>query len=166
MAGKLNVQITRSGMTWVVTFSGAIDEDSELLDALKGVSGYVQFDLSGVAAINSCGVREWINALRELDGKVTLFEFTRVSVPMVQQFNMIVNARGNGRVVSFMAPYYCPQCRKPREMLLTPESDKELQQAGALSAPERKCPGCGSTLEFDEIEEKYLNFLEMQLRKR
>lgn len=166
MAGKLAIEVAREGEAWVVTLKGVIDEDAELSTGLKGVSGNVRFEMAGVAGINSCGVREWINVLREMDGRVTAIEYAGVSVPMVQQFNMILNARGIGRVTSFMAPYYCGACRKPREMLLRIEEHKELQKAGELSAPARKCPQCDGELEFDELDEKYLNFLDLQVRDR
>lgn len=166
MAGKLAIDVAMDGETWVVALKGAIDEDAELSTGLKGVSGRVRFEMAAVSGINSCGVREWINVLREMDGRVMAIEYASVSVPMVQQFNMILNARGIGKVMSFFAPYFCGACRKPREMLLKIEEHKELQKVGELAAPARKCPQCDQELEFDEIDEKYLNFLDLQLKEK
>lgn len=162
----LSVETRQDGDVTVATLKGTIDEDAELVSKLQGLTGKVRFELADITAINSCGVREWINALREIEGRDTRIEFAGVSVALVQQFNMILNARGLGRVTSFHAPYYCDKCRRPREILLTIAEHPGLQNAGELRVPARECPSCGQALEFDEIEEKYLNFLEIQLKER
>jgi hypothetical protein len=162
----LSVETRPEGDVTIAALKGTIDEDAELVTKLQGLTGKVRFELADVTAINSCGVREWINALREIEGRDTRIEFAGVSVALIQQFNMILNARGIGRVVSFHAPYYCEKCRKPREMLLSIAEHPGLQTPGELRAPARECPACGAALEFDEIEEKYLNFLEIQLKER
>ncbi len=166
MAGKLTVDVRQDGGLFTAALRGTIDEDSELAAGLRALSGRVRFDLNGVEGINSCGVREWINILRDLENREIVVEFAGVSVPLVQQFNMILNARGTGRVTSFQAPYYCGKCRKPREVVLVIAEHPPLQTAGSLSAPPMACPTCGEALEFDEIEEKFFNFLELQLRDR
>ena len=56
-----------------VTFlkvSGVVDEDNTLARSLKKIDGRtVVIDLSGVDRINSCGVRDWVNWLNDLDAK-------------------------------------------------------------------------------------------------
>jgi anti-anti-sigma regulatory factor len=166
VAGKLQIQVEQDGETSVAVLRGTIDEDAELAAGLRTLKARVRFDLGGVEAINSCGVREWINILRDLEARESRIEYVGVSVPLVQQFNMILNARGTGRVTSFHAPYFCGNCRKPREMLLTIADHPSLQKVESISAPLLACPTCGDPLEFDEIEEKFFNFLELQLRER
>ena len=166
MAGKLHIDVRQDGDLMVAALRGTIDEDSELGVGTRALSGRVRFDLSGVEAINSCGVREWINVLRGLESREAAIEYAGVSVALVQQFNMILNARGIGKVLSFQAPYYCAKCRKPREVVLVIADHAQLQKAGALSAPPMSCTTCGDALEFDEIEEKFFNFLDLQLRDR
>src|SRR5207253_1345012 len=64
--------------------SGAINEDFNFSKALESVAQthpsktQVQFDLSGVTSMNSCGVRSWILFTERLQSKLSL-RFTRIN---------------------------------------------------------------------------------------
>jgi hypothetical protein len=61
----------------------------------------------------------------------------------------------NGRIESFVAPYYDETNDEEIKILLTPEEIKDGK------AP-LKTNDAGEALEFDEIELQYFNFLKMK----
>ena len=163
MQEKLKVVSQDLGGGKRLTFTGIIDEDSDLGVWIKADAGTtLHFDLRGIRRINSCGVREWVNAVKALGDKVKLV-YEACSIPIVEQLNMIANFAGNGRVVSFLAPYVCESCDCEHEELV----DVATHFAGKteLSPPVVKCSECGEPMEFDEDEDEYFLFLESQLRK-
>jgi anti-anti-sigma regulatory factor len=93
-----------------VTFlkvSGTIDEDNTLASSLKKIDGHtVVVDLAGVERINSCGVRDWVNWLNDLEGRGKQVVLVRCSPVIVNQVNLVHNFAGRGHVKSFFAPYY------------------------------------------------------------
>lgn len=139
----------------VVHFSGEIDENADF-DLLKvTLLGPVVFDLGGITRINSCGVREWVNFVRDLPA-VTRLEYTRCSPAIVNQLNTIYNFRGPARVRSLLAPYVCERCGVEEHKLI--EIDERFPLA-SMMVPAFACAGCGGPMEFDELPERYLSFL-------
>lgn len=140
----------------VVTLTGEIDENADFSELRRRLEGHVVFHLGGVRRINSCGVREWVNFVRDLPD-VTRLEFTHCSPAIVTQLNMIYNFRGNARIRSFYAPYLCENCNIEVEKLL----DVEQQFRGGQidQVPEFACERCGEAMEFDDLPERYLSFL-------
>ena len=127
-------------------------------------AGSVRVRLGAVTAINSCGVREWIQTIMGITEACAL-EYEDVSKPMIRQFSDVANVRGKGVVRSFMAPYFCEACDKEvqKKLVLTDEQEW-LGNAEALRPPPRNCPECGAEMEFDEIPEDYLHFVKLQLK--
>lgn len=103
--------------------------------------------------INSCGVREWVNFVRDLP-HVTDLSFSHCSPAIVTQLNMIYNFRGNARIRSFYAPYVCEKCGQEEEKLVDVSA-----QGGGQVIPSFACSQCGATMEFDDLPERYLSFL-------
>lgn len=155
MAEKLT--ITREDLDDVLslTFEGIIDENTFLGRIFETDKRKIKINIRGVDRINSCGVREWVNAIKEIPPKKQL-EFLECSLPMVKQFNMITNFEGHGKVVSFMAPYFCSQCNKQFENLIV--LNKHFEEILNLKAPSFSCPECRGKLEFDDLEDKYFQF--------
>ena len=163
---KSNVQVDRlsGGGGWRLVISGILDEDTVLVDVLpKDMAGNVRINLEGVTAINSCGIREWINMIRRLEETCQL-KFEEVSVCMIHQFNMILNASGTGKVASFFAPYFCEPCDRQTEVRISTADHPDLAgKDGDPKAPEVSCTSCRKAMEFDDLPEKYFIFLETQL---
>lgn len=132
---------------------GELTENANLGALLEKIGDEARFDLSGIARINSPGVREWINFVNSLDKKGTKFALERCSVPFVNQLNMISNFRGNGEVRSVFAPYYCSSCNREENRLI----EKTPDPAGQITSP-MKCPNCGADMEFDDLPDTYLAF--------
>jgi hypothetical protein len=145
----------RPGFT-TVEFFGEIDENADFAELRRRLRGNVVFQLSEVRRINSCGVREWVNFVRDLPG-VSELTFSHCSPAIVTQLNMIYNFRGNARVRSFYAPYVCESCSHEEEKLLDVQS--QFPTGNLAQVPDFKCENCAMTMEFDDLPERYLSFL-------
>jgi hypothetical protein len=142
----------RPGLT-TVEFVGEIDENADFIELRRRLRGTVAFQLAEVRRINSCGVREWVNFVRDLP-HVTDLSFSHCSPAIVTQLNMIYNFRGAARIRSFYAPYVCEKCGLEEEKLV------DVLGAGAThELPTFGCSQCGSAMEFDDLPERYLSFL-------
>lgn len=146
----------RPGFT-TVEFFGEIDENADFAELRRRLKGQVVFHLAEVRRINSCGVREWVNFVRDLPG-VTELVFTHCSPAIVTQLNMIYNFRGAAKVRSFLAPYVCERCNHEEEKLL--DVATHFQGRDFRKVPDFKCEKCGAMMEFDDLPERYLSFLQ------
>lgn len=152
----LSWHIDRRPEATMVKFIGEIDENADFAELRHRLEGPVVFHLGSIRRINSCGVREWVNFVRDLPG-VTELTFTNCSPAIVTQLNMIYNFRGNARVRSFYAPYVCENCNLEVDKLLEVE---ELFPEGRIDRlPEFVCERCQDPMEFDDLPERYLSFL-------
>jgi len=114
-----------------ITLEGVIDEKTSFAEIFSDLRGdTVSIDLGGVKRINSIGIREWTNAVRNIPEKFDL-EYLRCSRFVVNQLNMILNFLTRGSIVSFYAPYYCTKCGAEHEILF--EVD---ELAGGTSTPD------------------------------
>jgi len=145
----------RPGFT-TVEFSGEIDENADFAELRRRLEGAVVFHLADVRRINSCGVREWVNFVRDIPNVVDL-TFTHCSPAIVTQLNMIYNFKGQAKVRSFYAPYLCENCQREEEKLLDVQS--QLQNGRLEDLPEFVCSRCRQVMEFDDLPERYLSFL-------
>jgi hypothetical protein len=148
--------ITRAPDATTVVFRGEVDENVDFAALPRELDGRVIFHLQDVNRINSCGVREWINFVRELSG-VTDLVFSHCSTTVVNQLNMIYNFRGDATVRSFYLPYVCESCDHEDERLV--EVASELPNGYRGSIPEHECSRCHAKMVIDEIPERYLSFL-------
>lgn len=142
--------------TTTVTFSGEIDENADFSELRRSISGHVTFHLGGIRRINSCGVREWVNFVRDLPNVTTLV-FTHCSPAIVTQLNMIYNFRGDATIRSFYAPYVCEACNMESDKLLDVAS--QFGEGARAEVPAFSCERCGEPMDFDDLPERYLSFL-------
>ncbi len=145
----------RPGFT-TVEFFGEIDENADFAELRRRLKGAVVFHLAEVRRINSCGVREWVNFVRDLPN-VSDLTFTHCSPAIVTQLNMIYNFRGRAKVRSFYAPYICEACGHEDEKLIDVQS--QFPSGPTEEVPEFRCEQCGELMEFDDLPERYLSFL-------
>ena len=143
-----------------VNFAGDINEDAEihltkLLDTLKDK---VVFNLRAISSVNSCGVRAWINFIREAEQNRTL-TFEECTPEIVSQINMIPNFRGTAQVKSVYASYACDSC--DNEQLKLFEKGRNLPSSSEDEIEELKCPKCGELMEMDELEEEFFSWLDV-----
>ena len=145
----------RPGFT-TVEFFGEIDENADFAELRRRLTGSVVFHLADVRRMNSCGVREWVNFVRDLPN-VEELTFTHCSPAIVTQLNMINNFRGSARVRSFYAPYVCDDCNHEEEKLLDVQS--QFPNGSTNRVPAHACSKCQKPMEFDDLPERYLSFL-------
>lgn len=142
-----------------VRLSGVIDEHNALASYSERVTGSVAvINLSGISRINSCGVRDWVLWLTELEKRGIAVYLDECAPPMVLQMGQVKNFVGHAKVLSVLCPYYCePPCETERLRLLT---HAEATIAQPPQAPKVNCDRCGRDMEFDEYEAQYLGWFE------
>ena len=154
----LSWSATDEGGRRIVALRGEINENADFSELKVILRGDVELDLEGISRINSCGVREWVNFVRDL--RVHSLKFARCSPTVVLQLNTIYNFRGRARVESFLAPYVCEACHTDEYRLLRVEDHfPERSERPVLSVPAFRCGKCGGVMMFDELPERYLSFL-------
>lgn len=158
MSKKFNLGTKTIEDATFVKISGVIDEDNRLASSLKKIDGKtVVLDLEEIVRINSCGVRDWVNWVNDLDAMDKQVILVKCSPCIVNQLNVVNNFVGQGMVKSFFAPYYCGNC-DTEQLRLLPVGDFAGQSAPA--APAVQCRKCGSpNTEFDDLEQAYFAFL-------
>jgi len=152
MASALVLDLREEGGALRVEVKGAITEAAEFGPVLSTQTPRVHIDLSGVARINSSGVREWIRFIRQASAARQVI-LERCSPAMVRQFNMIANAAGAATVASLMLPYHCKACDADRTIVL------DVLDGPALIHETAPCPDCAAPMEFDDLSDGYLSFL-------
>jgi hypothetical protein len=142
-----------------VQLRGEINENADFTELGRQLRGDVTLLLDGVTRINSCGVREWVNFVREL--KVDSLVFSRCSPTVVAQLNAIYNFRGQAQVESFLAPYVCETCHVDEYKLLDTSAHfpRDASPDEPRHVPAFRCGRCGGVMTFDDLPERYLAFL-------
>lgn len=147
---KFTVQKASEKGKQIVYLSGNIDEDARF-DELKKVRGPVIFDFGGVTAINSCGVRNWVNLLKGF--KQADIAYRRCPPTIVKQLNMVPSFMGRAKVESVFVPYVCHNCDHEQRLLV------EVRATRAGLPPRLRCENCGKEeMEIDGEEQQYLAF--------
>lgn len=152
MSQKLIINTRITGDEAYIALEGIIDEDSvfDKIKALK-LATYI-FDFDKVGMINSCGIREWIKYLQEIDNaKISYVNCPQI---IIEQVNMVHGFIRKGITVdSFYGPYFCTNCDTEKKILL-----KNVEVIN-FKAPAKQCNTCKADLEFDAIEKQYFSFL-------
>ncbi len=156
MSQKLNIERRDEANASILTVKGVIDENADFKTAFAGLKPNISIDLEGVGFINSCGVREWVRAVQEFPKQAEV-QLLRCAPRIVEQANYVANFTGQGKIVSFFAPYFCPKCQKERTTLL---QTADFKSGAPSQAPSQKCPTCGTKMDFDDLEEEYFSFLD------
>lgn len=152
---SLFVEVTEHGECLLVRMDGVVDEDSRLLDQLSDVSGAkLVLETSRIERLNSCGIRDWVKWIRELERRHNAIHLVACSPVMVMQINSVKNFCGAyGCVVTFEAPYHCEACGAEKRESLLPSAI-----GGELQPPTMLCDGCGEAMEFDDLPATYFSF--------
>ena len=88
---ELSYEIKKVSKEETLLLSGSLDEDSEVIlpNLLSKLSKKVcVINFRNIQTVNSCGVRAWINFLRELELKASVY-FEECPPEVVSQINMI-----------------------------------------------------------------------------
>lgn len=142
-----------------IFYTGPINEDAEATLAQMLANGGPKsiINFRGVETVNSCGVRAWINFLREYE-KTRQVVFEECSPEIVAQINMIPNFKGKATVRSVYAAYGCGSCGH-REWHLF-EDGKNLPKDPTAEIEAVACSKCKATMEMEELEEEFFGWLQ------
>ncbi len=150
---KFKFEATTRGEKKVIVLKGIIDEDTTF-DQIKKLGGPYVFNFGQLTSINSCGVRSWVNFLKELGAAKIFYEDCPPLV--VRQMNMVPSFTGSAQVLSVFVPFVCDNCESEKWMLL--DSD-------ALKSPESQvqqtiqCESCTKgEMAFDGHPKQYFAF--------
>lgn len=153
----LSWEVVEKDEETLVVFTGNLNEKSRL-EELKSLTGKVTFDLAGIYRINSVGVTHWINFINDLEHVSELF-LVRCSIPVVGQLNMVRDFKGKSRVISFYAPYVCPDTGDEEEILLTREDLGDSFTPPKIKSDEGE-------MVLDDLPKRYFTFLMPRARKK
>lgn len=153
--GSIKIDIDETSNHVVYKISGMVDESFKQDQVPRIKAQTIVLDLEGLKNFNSCGVREWVFLIRDLE-KYGQLRFKNCSIPMVDQLNMVPESAGNGIIESFYAPYAC-ESHGESEYLITLNNDFHDIQAGI--APDVNCTTCQKPLIFDAMVDSYFLFL-------
>lgn len=147
--------ITNNGSTEFV-FSGSIDETLIIHFALfSDTNDVVTLHLDEVVAINSTGIREWINLMSRL--KSAKIRLTKCPKVFIDQINMVKGfLPANAFVDSFYVPYFSEQSSSEKKVLFERNkqfTDKEVNFENSIVDED------GATFEIDIIPDKYFKFI-------
>ena len=144
-----------------VIISGIINEFSEFGNVFNDIKKAIRVDMSGVERINSCGIRAWVQAIRDIPQDIIYFNCPPV---VIESFNMVPEFLGSkSKVESFFARYYCDKCDIEKMFFLIVKD--YLKKYPDLNAPEYNCK-CGMLFEFDDNEDEFFMFLNKDFLNR
>ncbi len=131
-----------------VSLVGTMNEACELVfDRLLGSLGEnVAFNLRAVRAINSSGVRAWINFIREVSRSRNVV-LEECSPEIISQINMVPSFLGKAKLSSFYAAYTCERCGAEHEQRY---ELKSLIADHSLAAKSKTCNSCAGTMVMDD----------------
>ena len=144
-----------NGYTYL-KLQGILDEDNLLTNLLSQIQGkLLLIDMSEIERINSCGVRDWVNWLNQIQALGVQIILLKCSPCVVGQANMVNNFSADAFIHSFYAPYVNPDTGAEQNVLLFTE---QIRQKRPIVAP-KIFDDAGQELEFDEFEESYFSFI-------
>ncbi len=149
------------GANLTLALIGTIDEDVEFPVVEGGKFQTITLDLKGVKAINSVGIREWLNWIRPL-AETAQFILENCPKAMVFQFNMVEGfLPPQSRVASFYVPFYSESADQEENVLF--KVGQEVTAIGGNIAinydPKAANLGGVDDMEMDVTEGKYFQFL-------
>src|SRR3569623_2051369 len=159
MSQKFHHSVQHRGDVSYVKLGGVIDEDNELGELVDKIpNGTAVIDLGEIERINSCGVRDWVNWLSQLENNGTRSVLVECSPAIVAQINLVNNFTGSGVVKSFYVPYFCPESDEEK-VLLVEASDMGPQPHEPSTC---RCDECDLVMDFDDMPDSYFAFLAKQ----
>lgn len=154
---QISLQIKNQNGWDFVQYFGPINEEAEvhLSGLLTKLGANVVFNFKNVESVNSCGVRAWINFMRDLEkGRRVIFD--ECTPEIVMQINMIPSFKSTAQIQSVYGSYKCEACGHQKMNLF--EANKNFPSAATSDFPEIACEKCGSKMEMDEMEDEFFAF--------
>ena len=93
-----------NGYTYL-KLKGILDEDNLLANLLSQIQGrLLLIDMAEIDRINSCGVRDWVNWLNQIQALGIAVILLRCSPAVVSQANMVTNFAADAFIPRFFGP--------------------------------------------------------------
>jgi len=155
----LTVQISKNAEWEKASLIGAINEDAEvhLGSLLTNLGKKVIINFGQVSNVNSCGVRAWINFVRDLQKDRKLI-FEECTPEIINQINMIPNFRGNAEISSLYGGFSCGSCGNHKNVLFKKGGNLPASISDGL--PPVNCDKCNNAMELEELEEEYFAWMD------
>lgn len=155
----ISIQIVQKNGWDQVNYVGPIDAEAEvhLSQLYPKLGKQIVFNFKDVSSVNSCGVRSWINFMRELQKSQRTVAFEECTAEIVMQMNMIPSFKGNADIRSVYGSFGCEKCGHEADILF--ESGKNLPASSDQGLAPVACPKCKSEMQLEEMEEEYFAFL-------
>jgi anti-anti-sigma regulatory factor len=157
--GKINMakffySIDKSGSADVLSLQGVLDEDFslDLGELNRRIGKQCVFNFRGVESINSCGVRTWINFLRDFEVDRDII-FQECSPEIVDQIDMIPSFKGSASIDSAYANYLCNSCGFEKSVLFTKDQMNNAQD----SLESVSCDKCSNQMEIESFAEDFIS---------
>lgn len=157
---KLKIAKVVEGDIMILRLIGTIDEDFDGAALAETVKGTLILDLGEVKRISSFGIREWVDFIKAAEEHTHAIFFIECSPKIIDQFNMVANFGGKGKILSFYAPYRCDYCDDDRRRLV--QVDESYDLIKTMSLPDVPCDSCGNPEYFDEDPESFFTYLVTQ----
>ncbi len=149
---KFEFEIKSSPDQTVIKISGHLDENFIHTEHKIPTSKKVIFDLEKLEGINSCGIRDFINLLKDIPDS-TLVEYEKCPPLFIQQVNIVNGFLSPQRkVVSLYAPYIGIDDEEEMNHFMDVRSLN-------LAQIEKTVKVDGKEYEFDGIIDKYFRFM-------
>ncbi|NRA66414.1 MAG: hypothetical protein HRU19_18145 [Pseudobacteriovorax sp.] len=157
---SISINIVHKDGDDLVEYVGPIDAESEvhLEQLIPKLGEKINFNFKHVESVNSCGVRSWINFMRELEKSDKAITFSECTSEIVMQINMIPSFKGNAEIASVYGDYVCDECGFEKTILF--RRGENLPKGIDSELPKIDCEQCKSEMELEELEEEYFAFLE------
>lgn len=156
---KLSFQQKKENNKINISVFGQIDEDADFSTINLQNYQEIELDLNKVKAINSCGIREWINWINQGNAAQFIY-YKNCPKVIVDQINMVEGfLPTNGKVKSFYVPYYSEETEEEKNVLFT--YGKEFDDKN-INPPSDVVDKRGNAMEMDILEAKYFKFISRQ----
>lgn len=152
---KFKYDVVEQGAVKKVLLKGVVDEDTAF-DPLLRMGSPLVLNFKDVASINSCGIRNWVNFLKELGATKIVYE--ECPPLIVRQLNMVPSFAGNATVASVYVPYVCDNCEAEKTLLIG--SDKFQNRKELKISETIPCESCKEgEMELDGHPQQYFAFI-------
>jgi anti-anti-sigma regulatory factor/DNA-directed RNA polymerase subunit RPC12/RpoP len=155
---SIAIDIQKEGDWDIVSYRGPINEESEvhLNKILQTLGPKVRVNFSQVSMVNSCGVRSWVNFMREAEQGREI-SYTECTSEIVMQINMIPSFRGRSDIESVYGSYTCENCGHNQNILFEKGRNMPASEDDEVDPP--ACPKCNEEMEMEELEEEFFAFV-------
>lgn len=162
---KLHAKVAQGDGFTALRLDGVIDEHNGLAHVAASLAkaDVLAVDLGGVKRLNSVGVRDWVNWLREVRAKFSDVVLFDCPPPVMNEVNFVKNFAEGAYITTFAAPLYCTRCQKEESRLL--ETHRLLNGAtgashvGRLALPSFNCERTDCENALDDDEDSYFAFV-------